>query len=50
MSFRTAYACFKSGRRTSRPQGLLRDPTPEEWKRKMDEYYIQQRKLKEKNT
>lgn len=49
MSFRKAYASLKTGRRASRPQGLLRDPTPEEWKRKMDEYYIQQRKLKEKN-
>ena len=42
MSFRTAYSSFKSGRRASKPQGLLRDPTPEEWKRRMDEYYVQQ--------
>lgn len=42
MSFRTAYASFRSGQRTSKPQGLLRDPTPEQWKKTMDEYYKQQ--------
>ena len=46
MSFRTAYSNFKSGRRPSRPQGLLRDPTPEQWKKQMDEYYIQQMRKK----
>lgn len=42
MSFRTAYSSFKSGRKSNRPQGYLRDPTPEEWKKTMDEYYKQQ--------
>lgn len=44
MSFRTAYSSFKSGRKDSKPQGYFRDPTPEEWKQKLDKYYIQQRK------
>jgi hypothetical protein len=42
MSFRTAYRDFKSGRRARGPQGLISDPTPEQWKRTMDEYYKQQ--------
>ena len=45
MSFRTAYQSLKSGggsRKT--PQGGFRDPTPEEWKRNLDQYYIQQTK------
>lgn len=42
MSFRTAYHSFKSGRRTSKPQRYLRDPTPEQWKKTMDEYYKHQ--------
>jgi hypothetical protein len=42
MSFRTAYHSFKSGRHTSKPQGYLRDPTPEQWKKTMDEYYKRQ--------
>ena len=42
MSFRTAYYSFKSGGRTSKPQGYLRDPTPEQWKKTMDEYYKRQ--------
>ncbi len=42
MSFRTAYSSVKSGRTSSKPQGLLRDPTPEEWKKTMDEYYKKQ--------
>ena len=42
MSFRTAYYSFKSGRRTSKPQGYLRDPTPEQWQKIMDEYYKRQ--------
>jgi hypothetical protein len=42
MSFRTAYSSFKQGKRASKPQGYLRDPTPEEWKKTMDEYYKQQ--------
>lgn len=44
MSFRTAYSNFKSGRRTSRPQGPIRDLTPEQQKKQLDNYYIQQRK------
>ena len=46
MSFRTAYHSVKSGRKSSKPQGYFRDPTPEEWKRKLDEYYIQQQRKK----
>jgi hypothetical protein len=46
MSFRTAYFGLKSSRRTSRPQGYLCDPTPEEWRRKMDEYYRQEQQRK----
>jgi len=46
MSFRTAYHSFKSGHRSSRSPGYFRDSTPEEWKRKMDEYYIQQQRKK----
>jgi hypothetical protein len=42
MSFRTAYHSFKSGGRTSKPQGYLRDPTLEQWKKTMDEYYKRQ--------
>lgn len=42
MSFRTAYRAVKSGKKPSAPQGYLRDPTPEEWKKTMDEYYKQQ--------
>jgi hypothetical protein len=50
MSFRTAYSSFKSNRRSSRPQGLLRDPTSEQCKKQMDEYYIQQRRNKNGQT
>ena len=46
MSFRTAYNSFKSGRGSSKPQGSFRDPTPEEWKKRMEEYYIQQQRKK----
>lgn len=46
MSFRTAYYGLKSTRRTNRSQGYLRDPSPQEWKKIMDEYYIQQQKTK----
>jgi hypothetical protein len=46
VSFRTAYNSFKSGRSSSKPQGFFRDLTPEEWKKKMDEYYIQQQRKK----
>lgn len=46
MSFRAAYSSFKSGRKSSKPQGYFRDPTPEEWKKTMDEYYIQQQRKK----
>ena len=42
MSFRTAYHSFNSGGRTSKPQGYLRDSTPEQWKKTMDEYYKRQ--------
>ena len=44
MSFRAAYYSFKSGRRTSRPQSPIRDLTPEQQKKQLDDYYIQQRK------
>jgi hypothetical protein len=44
MSFRTVYSSFKQGSRASKPQGLLRDPTPKEWKKTMDEYYKRQAK------
>lgn len=46
MSFRTAYNSVKSGRSSSKPQDSFRDPTPEEWKKRMDEYYIQQQRKK----
>jgi len=42
MSFRTTYSNVKLGKKPSRPQGLLRDPTPEEWDKRMQEYYKQQ--------
>jgi hypothetical protein len=43
MSFRTAYHSLKSGRYRSKPQGYLRDPTPEEWEKMMDNYYKRQK-------
>ena len=46
MSFRTAYHSFKSSRDSTKPRDYFRDPTPEEWKRRMDEYYIQQQRKK----
>jgi hypothetical protein len=46
MAFRTAYNSFKSGRGSSKPRGYFHDPTPEEWKRRMDEYNIQQQRKK----
>jgi hypothetical protein len=46
VSFRTAYNSFKSGRSSSKHQGSFRDPTSEEWKKRMDEYYIQQQRKK----
>ncbi len=46
MSFRTAYFNFKSGRKSSKSQGYFRDPTPEEWKKTMDQYYQQQQRKK----
>lgn len=46
MSFRTSYSGFKTNRYSSKSQGYFRDPTPEEWKRKLDEYYIQQQHKK----
>ncbi len=43
MSFRTAYYSLGSSKpRTAQP--LHRDPTPEQWQRIMQNYYIQQRK------
>ena len=42
MSFRTAHSSLKSGRKSRKPQGYLRDPTSEEWKKIMDEYYKRQ--------
>lgn len=38
MSFRTAYIDFKRNG-TSHNRGLIRDKTPEEEKKMMDEYY-----------
>jgi hypothetical protein len=46
MSFRTAYSSFKRGGHSSKPQGYLRDPTPEERKKQLDEYYIQEQRRK----
>ena len=46
MSFRTAYHSTKSGRKSSKTQGYFRDPTPEEWRKTMDKYYIQQQRKK----
>lgn len=43
MSFKKAYQAVKSGRKPSQPQGYLRDPTPEEWEKRMQAYYKQQR-------
>ena len=42
MSFRTAYSSLKSSKKSSKPQGYLRDPTPEQWKKTMNEYYKRQ--------
>jgi hypothetical protein len=50
MSFRTAYSDLKSGRRARGPQGLISDPTPEEWKKTMDEYYKKQQANKYSGT
>ena len=47
MSLKTAYYdSLRKSRSTSRGlnQDLIRDPTPEEWKRTMNEYYVQQAK------
>jgi hypothetical protein len=41
MSFRTAYSGQKTGKKPSKPQGYFRDPTPEEWEKRMQEYYQQ---------
>ena len=46
MSFRTAYSSFKSGRRPSRPQGPIRDLTPEQQRKQMDNYYVQEMRKK----
>jgi hypothetical protein len=43
MSFRTAYSSLKSDRNPSKPQGYLRDPTPKEWKKVMDDYHKRQK-------
>jgi len=50
MSFRSAYSSFKGGRRTSRPQGLIRDLTPEQQKKQMEKYYLQQMRKKNENV
>lgn len=42
MSFRTAYYDANRGRWRLRSLAPFRDPTPEEWKKTMDEYYKQQ--------
>lgn len=42
MSFRTAYHDFKRNGKTNN-SGLIRDKTPEEEKRMMDEYYKRMR-------
>lgn len=44
MSFRTSHTSFKSGKKSSKPQGYLRDPTPKEWEKTMDEYHKRQSK------
>lgn len=44
MGFRQAYSSFKKETRPGNPLGTFRDPSPEEWKKVMDQYYIQQRK------
>lgn len=47
MSFRSAYQSFKSSSQKSRSGvGLFRDPTPEQWKKTMDEYYIREQNRK----
>lgn len=49
MNFRTAYYdSLRKSYSTSRGlnQHLIRDPTPEQWKKQMDEYYIQQMRKK----
>ena len=46
MSFRTAYSSFKRGQNSRRLLAPFRDPTPEEWKHIMDEYYKQQQRKK----
>jgi hypothetical protein len=44
MSFRTAYYDFKRGRSSNYPKGYFRDPTPEEEKKLLDDYYKRSRK------
>jgi hypothetical protein len=44
MSFRTAYSDYKRGSTARKPQGYLRDPTPKEWERTIDEHRKQQTK------
>lgn len=46
MSFRTAYFDSKRSRTRHRSLAPFRDPTPEEWKKTMDEYYKQQQRKK----
>jgi len=43
MSFRTAYNDFKRNGIKSNNRGLIRDKTPEEEKKIMDEYYKRMR-------
>ena len=44
MSFRAAYFDFKRGRNSTPPKGYFRDPTPEQWKKTLDDYYKKERK------
>lgn len=46
MSFRTAYHSFRSGRRTTTPRALIRDYTPEQERKMLDDYYIREQARK----
>lgn len=43
MSFGVAYTAVKQGRRSAPSRGLIRDYTPEQQKKMMDDYYIRMR-------
>ena len=43
MSFGVAYTTFKQGRRPVANRGLIRDYTPEQEKKVLDEYYKRMR-------